>query len=276
MAITEEAGPRLRKDRVLSPTPVRPQDRDLQQTFRLLLATVWLMDAALQLQQFFFTPGKAGFSGMLQGTAAGNPSWIAHTITWNASVVDHHAVFTNSLFAGIQFLIAFGIAWRRTVKPALALSIVWSIGVWWFGESLGGILHGAATPLGGGPGAVLFYGLLAVLLWPSEGPNSPFVAARTIGAGAARVVWAVVWLLLALLAVVGQRSLVAVPARLRRRPSTMVGSQVGWPRSTNGLRRSCCTTAPGSPCCSPSCAWWWLRACTCIPGRPRSSWRLRS
>jgi len=203
MAITEEAGPRLRKDRVLSPTPVRPQDRDLQQTFRLLLATVWLMDAALQLQQFFFTPGKAGFSGMLQGTAAGNPSWIAHTITWNASVVDHHAVFTNSLFAGIQFLIAFGIAWRRTVKPALALSIVWSIGVWWFGESLGGILHGAATPLGGGPGAVLFYGLLAVLLWPSEGPNSPFVAARTIGAGAARVVWAVVWLLLALLAVVG-------------------------------------------------------------------------
>lgn len=203
MAITEEADTQLSGGRSRSLAPVPRGERDLQQTFRLFLATVWLMDAALQLQQFFFTPGKAGFSGMLQGTADGNPSWITHTISWNASVVDHHAVFTNSIFAGVQFLIAFGIAWRRTVKPALAVSIVWSVGVWWFGESLGGIFHGAATPLGGGPGAVLFYGLLAVLLWPSEGPNIPFVAARTVGAGVAKAVWVLVWLLLAVLAVVG-------------------------------------------------------------------------
>jgi hypothetical protein len=178
--------------------------RDLQQTFRLLLATVWLTDAALQLQPFMFTKGSSGFSGMLNGLATGNPNWVSHTITWNASIVNHQPLLTNTLFAGIQFVIAFGIAWRRTVRPALVLSIVWSLGVWWFGEGLGGILTGAATPLGGGPGAVLFYALIAVLLWPSEGANEPFVSARTVGTDVARGVWVAVWAGLAVLTVVGR------------------------------------------------------------------------
>ncbi|HLM96813.1 MAG TPA: hypothetical protein VK283_10895, partial [Acidimicrobiales bacterium] len=152
---------------------------------RLLLATVWLMDAALQLQPFLFTKGPDGFSGMLHGMAPGNPSWISHTITWNASIVYHQPVLTNAIFASIQFLLALGIAWRRTCRPALAISIAWALAVWWFGEGLGGLFSGAGTPLGGGPGAVLFYAVLAVLLWPSQGPTSPFVAARTVGQTAA-------------------------------------------------------------------------------------------
>jgi len=170
---------------------------------RLLLATVWLMDAALQLQPFMFTRGPDGFSGMLHGMAPGNPSWISHTITWNASIVYHQPVLTNAIFASIQFLLALGIAWRRTCRPALAMSIAWALAVWWFGEGLGGLFSGAGTPLGGGPGAVLFYAVLAVLLWPSQGPTSPFVAARTVGQTAARAVWTAVWSLLALLTVVG-------------------------------------------------------------------------
>ncbi len=83
------------------------------------------------------------------------------------------------------------------------MSIVWALTVWWFGEGLGGLFSGAGTPLGGGPGAVLFYAVLAVLLWPSQRPASPFVAARTVGHTAARAVWTAVWLFLALLTVVG-------------------------------------------------------------------------
>jgi hypothetical protein len=177
--------------------------RDLQRTFRLLLATVWLLDAALQIQPFMFTPGSNGFSGMLTGFAAGNPSWFHRIVVWNASIVGHQPTWTNAAFAGIQFLIAFGIIFKRTCKPALALSIVWAIGVWWFGESAGEIFQGGATPFGGGPGGVLFYAVLAVLLWPSEGSDQPFVAARTLGVSAARAIWAVVWGLLALLSVVG-------------------------------------------------------------------------
>jgi hypothetical protein len=117
--------------------------------------------------------------------------------------VYHNPVLSNSAFAGVQFFIGFGIVWKRSLKPALALSIVWSLCVWWFGEGLGNIAHGGATPFGGGPGAVLFYALLAVLLWPSEGSDLPFVAARSVGVSAAKGIWGVVWGLLALLAVVG-------------------------------------------------------------------------
>jgi hypothetical protein len=190
-----------REDRKSAPGA---RKRDLQRTFQLILATIWLLDAVLQLQPFFFTKGSSGFSGMLNSTATGNPTVVFHTITWNASIVYHHPVLTDALFALIQFLIGFGIAFQRTLRPALALSIVWSLGVWWFGEGAGGVFHGAATPFGGGPGAVLFYALLAVLLWPSEGSDHPFVAARTVGVGAAKAIWAVVWGVLAVLSVVGQ------------------------------------------------------------------------
>ncbi len=179
------------------------EPRDLQRTFQLVLATVWLLDAVLQLQPFMFTRGSNGFSGMLNNLAEGNPGWVAHSITWNASNVFHNPVLTNSVFALVQFLIGFGIVWQRSLKPALALSIVWSVSVWWFGEGAGNIFHGGATPFGGGPGAVLIYALLAVLLWPSEGSERPFLAARSVGVTAAKAIWAAVWGLLAVLAVVG-------------------------------------------------------------------------
>jgi hypothetical protein len=199
--------------------------RDLQRTFQLVLATVWLLDAVLQIQPFMFTAGSDGFSGMLHGVAGGNPSWIAHTITWNSSIVDHHPVLTNTPFALIQFLIGFGIVWKRTLKPALGLSIIWSIGVWWFGEGLGGLFSGGATPFGGGPGGVLFYAVLAVLLWPREGSDQPFVAARTVGIKAAKAIWAVVWGILAVLSLVGSgRS----PQALHDLVAGMNTGEPGW------------------------------------------------
>jgi len=201
------------------------QPRDLQRTFQLVLATVWLLDAVLQIQPFMFTRGGNGFSGMLNGLAPGNPSWIAHTITWNGSIVYHQPILTNTGFALIQFVIGLGICWKRTTKAALGLSVVWSLGVWWFGEGAGGIFHGAATPFGGGPGGVLFYALLAVLLWPSEGPDRPFVAARTVGVKAAKTIWAVVWVALAVLSTVGSgRS----PQALHDRVAGLNSGQPGW------------------------------------------------
>ena len=60
---------------------------------------------------------------MLSNLATGNPGWIEHSITWNASNVSHYPVLTNSTFALVQFLIGFGIVWKRSPKSALALSV---------------------------------------------------------------------------------------------------------------------------------------------------------
>jgi hypothetical protein len=178
-----------------------------------------------------FTPGAKGFSGMLRTTATGNPHAIAKTITWNANIVDHHAVATNTAFALIQILIGLGIAWPRSLKVALGSSVVWSLGVWWFGEGLGGVLHGAGTPLAGGPGAVMIYALIALLLWPTlrstEGEiDMPLsVAERTIGPKAARIVWGLFWLLMAILCLDGSGR---APTGVHTLITTVNAGQPGW------------------------------------------------
>ena len=203
----------------------QPAPRDLQHLFVLVLATIWLFDAVLQLQPFMFTPGPKGFGGMLASMGSANHGWVAHSISWNASIVSHHVVATNTLFALVQFLIAFGIIWSPTRKIALGASVVWALFVWWFGEGLGMILVGGATPFAGGPGAILFYALLAILLWPSEGHDQPFVAARSVGSRPAKAIWVVLWVVLAILAVTGQgRS----PEALHSVVANLSEGQPGW------------------------------------------------
>jgi hypothetical protein len=121
---------------------------------------------------------------------------------WLVNVSWQHPVSTNAAFALFQVALGLGIAYRPTLRPALAASIAWSLGVWWLGEGFDGLFAGRADPLSGGPGAVVFYALAAVLLWPttSAATASPFQAAAKIGVRAARAVWLVVWGLLAVLA----------------------------------------------------------------------------
>jgi hypothetical protein len=166
---------------------------DVRRALQLGLAAIWLLDGVLQYQPFMYT--KA-FAQSLGSTAAGNPSVIARPITWDATLVQHHLVLLNTIFATIQLLLGLGIAFRPTVRVALAASVAWSLGVWWFGEGLGGVLNGGADPLNGAPGAVIIYALIAVLLWPSDRPGAPapFVAARAVGAHLARALWLVFWL----------------------------------------------------------------------------------
>ena len=138
---------------------------DARRLLQLALAAMWLLDGVLQYQGFMFTKG---FSDMLAGAASGNPGVIARPVTWDATLVEHHLVLLNSIFATIQLLLGLGIAWRPTVRPALAASIVWSAAVWWLGEGLGLVLTGDINPVSGAPGAVILYALLAVLLWPAD------------------------------------------------------------------------------------------------------------
>jgi hypothetical protein len=191
---------------------------------QLALAGIWLLDGVLQYQAFMFSKG---FSDMISGMASGNPGAVARPITWNASLVQHHLVLLNAIFATIQVLLGIGIAWRPAVRVALAASIAWALGVWWFGEGLGMVLTGDASPVNGAPGAVIIYALLAVLLWPSDRPGrpAPFTAARAVGAPVARALWLVLWLSLAWFALLpGNRA----PQALHDMIAGMTDGEPGW------------------------------------------------
>ncbi|MGH3187709.1 MAG: hypothetical protein ACRDPY_01670 [Streptosporangiaceae bacterium] len=197
---------------------------DARRLLQLVLAGIWLLDGVLQYQSFMFT--KA-FGQMLGATAAGNPGVIASPINWDARLVEQHTVALNAIFATIQLLLGLGIAWRPTVRLALGASIAWSLGVWWFGEGLGGVLNGAASPLNGAPGAVIIYALLAVLLWPADrgGRPAPFTAARAVGAPVARALWLVLWLSLAYFALLPANR---APQALSGMIAGMESGEPGW------------------------------------------------
>jgi hypothetical protein len=166
---------------------------DGRRTLQLALATVWLFDAVLQFQPYMFT--KAFGNQMIAGMAAGNPADLAHQIAWAGHTIGRHAEVANTTFGLVQLCIAFGIAWRPTVKIALAGSVLWALAVWWIGEGLGQVLTNTSSPINGAPGAVILYALLAVLLWPTErqSETAPFVAARPVGPSLARGLWLVLW-----------------------------------------------------------------------------------
>jgi hypothetical protein len=167
-----------------------PGRRGLQ----ICLGVVWLVDAVLQFQPFMFGPFFV--TQGIEPASDGNPAIVAGPATWVSHLMLRHIAIYNATFATIQLLLAVGILWHRTLRPALAASIAWALFVWWFGESLGGILIGG-SPLAGVPGAVILYALIAILLWPTaRTPAGQRVSPATsgpLGARAAQLLWFVLW-----------------------------------------------------------------------------------
>ena len=174
----------------LSADAAVPGRRGLQ----ICLGLAWLLDAVLQYQKFMF--GPAFVTQVIQPAAAGNPGIVANSVTWVSHLMLQHTAAYNAIFATIQLLIAAGFFVRRTLKAALAASFVWALFVWWFGESLGGILTGS-TPLAGLPGGVVLYALIAVLLWPApRAPaRQPLSPARSgpLGGTVPNLLWLALW-----------------------------------------------------------------------------------
>jgi len=198
---------------------------DTRRLLQLVLASLWLVDGLLQIQPYMFS--RAFGTQMLAATARGNPATLARSIRWAGAAIGGHAVAADTVFALVQLAIAAGIAWRPTVKPALALSVGWAACVWWFGEGFGGVFAGTATIVDGAPGAVLLYALAAVLLWPADraGATAPFVAARAVGERTARVLWVLVWGVLACVTVVGPDR---PPGGLSRVVTQLAAGEPGW------------------------------------------------
>ena len=156
-------------------------------------------------------------------------------------------------------------------SPHWSLSIVWSLGVWWFGEGLGGVFHGRRHSVRRWPRGVLFYAVLAVLLWPSEGSDRPFVAARSVGVTGAQghlggrcgAFWPC-------LSVVGSgRS----PQALHDLVAGLDTGQPGWlAHIDRSPSRFSSITGRRRPSCWPSSVWSWPSGCTCRRRSPSARW----
>jgi hypothetical protein len=151
-----------------------------------VLGALWLLDGGLQLQPFMLGPGFA--RQIVAPTAAGQPDLVAVPVHWAAGIVAAHPVVWDVPFAVAQLLIGLGLLAPRTAKLALAASLPWSLGVWFFGEGLSGLASGHASLLSGAPGSVLLYGILGLAAWP------PRDRADDTPAHWLPLAWAVVWI----------------------------------------------------------------------------------
>lgn len=167
-----------------------------QRRIQVALGLLWLLDAGLQFQPYMFTKGFV--TQFLVMNAMYQPDAIGQFIIALSKVLVVHPAIWNGVFATIQLLIGLGLLWRRTVRLALTVSFVWVLGVWAIGEGFGRLFTGTATLAGGAPGAVLLYGLIGLLVWPTtqinQGPTESSVAGDgLLGERGGRIVWTVLW-----------------------------------------------------------------------------------
>lgn len=129
------------------------------------LGLLWLLDGLLQAQPAMFTP--LFVQQVLQPAAQGQPTWFAALLQTSTTLWQQQAVLANAAAVFIQLAIGFLLLVARERpwgRVGLWLSIGWGLGIWVFGEGLGGLLTGAATVLTGAPGSVLVYVVAALIL----------------------------------------------------------------------------------------------------------------
>lgn len=149
------------------------------------LGGLWLLDGLLQLQPHMFT--SAFVAQVLEPSSQGQAGWISWLVGANAHLVSTNVAAWDALFACVQLLIGLGLMIRSTVKPALALSFAWSLGVWVFGEGLGMVFTGMTSPLMGAPGAALLYAVMSLVVWPAR--NEHEASPGSGGPGSKRLAW---------------------------------------------------------------------------------------
>jgi hypothetical protein len=203
---------------------------------QVALGVLWLLDAALQFQPYMFTP--AFVNRTLGSTAAGNPGVVAQPITWASSFLVHHIAVYDVFLATVQLALALGLFWRPTVKAALLASIGWSVGVWWLGEGLGGVLTGGTSVSMGAPGAAILYAFAALLLWPRDpdsAPTSSLALRGPLGRFLPRILWLTLWgSFVYFLLQPGDRA----PSALSSMASGMSNGEPGWLRSIDQVMAS--------------------------------------
>lgn len=171
-----------------------------QRTVQIALGLIWIFDGLLKFQPHLFRPSF--ISDVIRPMAVGQPTLIGSTINHMANFLSHEATMWVAVFGLIEIGIGVALLFRRAVRPALVISFIWGIGIALFGEGLGMVFTGDTSPLQGAPGAVCFYVLLGVMVWPKRAvdPSAVRVGASSSAAGrgvfggtGSLLVWAAIW-----------------------------------------------------------------------------------
>lgn len=133
------------------------------------LGLFWCIAGILQLQpQMAFGFGHFVIAQSSQSLPGSLPTamtplvvfWASHEILLNA------AAGSFQLFLGISLLSLRSKLYANVVS---ALSFAWAVGLWTFGEGMGGIFQAGASLLSGSPGSALIYAIISVIIMlPSD------------------------------------------------------------------------------------------------------------
>jgi hypothetical protein len=167
----------------------------------MALGVIWIFDGLLKFQPALFKPDFVNI--VIRPMAIGQPTVIASSINHMANFLSHEATMWVAIFGLTEVVIGAAMLSKRTVKPALVVSFIWGASIFLFGEGFGMVFTGHTSPLAGAPGAVCFYVLLGVMVWPKEdrNPNRVRIGVDSSAAGrgpfggtGALLVWAAIWI----------------------------------------------------------------------------------
>lgn len=131
---------------------------------RRILGALWLADGLFQVQPQMFTSSMV--HSVLLSMLPGQPAPVAANLQEIIVVITQHLTIVNLLIAVVQVEIGLLLLSGLWVRGAVIASVVWAFIVWYGGEGMGMLLTGQASALTGAPGAVLFYPLLGLLVYP--------------------------------------------------------------------------------------------------------------
>ncbi len=124
---------------------------------RITLGLILVADAILEWQPADYQV----FSSFLTASATALPGPLAELATWAAGVLSGQTAAANGVLAALET--AFGVSWTLGLytRATLLAGIPVFLGVWLFGEGLGGAFSPGATDLSAGP----LYVLCCLALW---------------------------------------------------------------------------------------------------------------
>jgi hypothetical protein len=155
---------------------------------QIMLGLLWILDGFLQFQPAMFTRKFA--TQVIAPAGEGQPAFVSWPVNEAARIILHQPALADVGFGLIQLALGVGILYPRTVRWALAASVVWALSVWYLGEGLGDLFGRGATLLTGAPGSALLYAVVAMTVSPRPEKN----VKDQRPAWWAAVAWAVLWL----------------------------------------------------------------------------------